>query len=217
MLNNSWQSHRWLPFALAALLIFPPGAGAQATGGAPQTAPFVQPTTIFDLKVIPLAGKQVVNDLQRRVMAPLVVQVRDQNDQPVEGADVFFRFPLEGPSARFSDRNNAKSFRTNADGQAAAIGWMANAREGTFLVQVTASRGTEQGTTAISMTNATRVTDQSGTRRKSWWSSPWAKIAVIAGAAGAIAAIVLVTHGSGSSSGTVVTATPGSPTIGGPQ
>ena len=41
-----------------------------------------------------------VNDIQRKVMAPLVIEVLDQNDRPVEGAEVVFRFPLEAPLRR---------------------------------------------------------------------------------------------------------------------
>ena len=68
-----------------------------------------------------------------------------------------FRFPLDGPSATFADQKNAQTFRTNADGQAAAIGWTANGKVGTFQVQVTASRGNELGSATISMTNVTRI------------------------------------------------------------
>ena len=90
-------------------------------------------------------------------MAPLVVQVVDQSDQPVDGADVVFRFPLDGPGASFAGQKNAQTFRTNADGQAAATGWTANGKVGTFRVQVTASRGNELGSATISMTNVTRI------------------------------------------------------------
>lgn len=113
--------------------------------------------------------------------------------------------------------------RTNSDGQAAAVGWTANNQVGTFQVQVTASRGNEQGSAAISMTNVTRIVSAEKTKRKSWWSSRWAKIGVIAGAAGVVAAIVLATRGGSSKSTTTttgtptITASPGPPTIGGPH
>jgi hypothetical protein len=166
------------------------------------------------LKVTALAGNQEMNDLEGGVMAPLVVQVLDQNDLPVEGADVVFRFPLAGPSASFPDQKNAQTFRTNVDGQAAATGWTANRQVGTFEIQVTASRGNELGSTVISMTNVTRITEQRKTRQKGWWSSRKAKIILIAGAAAVITVIVLATRSSGPR---VITATPGSPTIGAPQ
>lgn len=211
MPKESRRIRRWLAYALAVLLAWPSSAGAQTPA-----APAAQPATVRSLKVLPLAGNREMNDLEHRVMAPLVVQVLDQNDQPVDGAEVVFRFPLQGPSATFADHNNAKTFRTNPDGQAAAIGWMANGQVGTFQVQVTATRGNEQGSTSISMTNVTRIKEEAKARGKSWWSSRGAKIAIVAIAAGAAAAVVLVTRNSGSSKPPVITATPGSPTIGAP-
>ena len=61
-----------------------------------------------------LAGSGEMNDLERRVMAPLVVQVLDQNDRPMEGAEVVFRFPLNGPGATFPGGKNSVIVRTNA-------------------------------------------------------------------------------------------------------
>ena len=164
-----------------------------------------------------MAGHQEMNDLERKVMAPVVVQVLDQNDQPVEGADVTFRFPLEGASATFPDNSTALTARTNADGQAAATGWMANGKIGTFTIQVTAARGNEMGTNSITMTNVTRIVGDGHAKEKHWWSTKWGKVAIVAGAVGVAAGIVLATRGGGSSSPTVITGTPGAPTIGGPQ
>ena len=207
MPNCCQRTHRWLPLALVLLLALPPSATAQA--------PADQPATVRTLKVISLAGNQEMNDLENRVMAPLVVQVLDQNDQPVEGADVIFRFPLNGPSGNFPDQKTAETFRTNADGQAAATGWTANGKVGTFQVQVTASRGSEQGATTVSMTNVTRITEAQKRSRRKGWFSRWGKFAIGGGAAVVVAVVVLATRGGSSSR--VITATPGSPSIGGPQ
>ncbi len=215
MVGNVRRIKRWLPYALAGLLVLPPNVSAQEPASTPQGAPAAQPATVQSLKVILLSGNQGMNDLESKVMVPLVVQVVDQSDQPVDGADVVFRFPLDGPSASFANQKSSQTFRTNADGQAAAVGWAANGKVGTFQVQVTASRGNELGSATISMTNVTRITGAAKSREKHWWSSKWAKIGIAAGAAGIIAAIILATHGS--SGPTVITATPGSPTIGGPQ
>jgi hypothetical protein len=193
---------------LAVLLALPPCLLAQQPAQS-ETLPAVE-----NLKVIPLAGNHAMNDLERRVMAPLVVQVLDQNARPVEGAQVVFRFPLTGPGAEFSNHQPSQTVRTNADGQAAAIGWMAR-ESGSFEVHVTVSRGNELGETIVSMTNVNRVVGDGQEKHKTWWSNKWAKIAVIAGAAGVATAVILLTRG-GSNTKTV-TASPGSPTIGGPQ
>jgi hypothetical protein len=177
---------------------------------------------VQSLKVTPLAGDQGMNDLERRIMTPLVVQVLDLDARPVEGADVIFRFPLNGPSAAFPNQQTSQTVRSNADGQAAAVGWMANSEVGSFKIQVTASRGNEVGSATVTMTNVTRIVGDGTEKHKSRWSSKWAKIAIAAAAAGVVAGVVLATRGGGSGSGsgggtTTVTATPGSPTIGGPH
>jgi hypothetical protein len=216
MLGNTGRMVRWLPYALAGVLVLPPNVSAQTPTITPPGLS-AQPATVQSLKVIPLTRNQDMNDLERKVMAPLVVQVVDHNDQPVEGADVIFRFPLDGPSATFANQKDARTFRTNVDGQAAATGWMANSKVGTFQVQVTASRGNELGSAIVSMTNVTRIAGAGPGRSKSRWSSKWTKIGIAVGAAAVTVAIVLATRNSGPKSPIVVTGTPGSPTIGGPQ
>jgi len=215
----------WLATGLAVLMAFPPGIWAQApapptpvqapasTPAAGQAQPASLPT-VQDLRVVALSGNGGVNDLERKVMTPVAVQVLDQDGRPVVGADVVFRFPLRPPTAVFGNGLNVQTTRTNVDGQAAAANWMASGA-GTFQVQVAATRGNELGQVTITMTNATRVIEGEKTKGKSWWSHKWAKIGVIGGAAGLAAIIaVVLTRGKGT---TTVTATPGTPTIGAPQ
>src|ERR1700732_4786532 len=135
--NRSLSVHCWLPQALTILLaVGPVQAGDQAPSpqrpapnpqSNPQsnqqsTQPTAQPAAatpmaplpmIKSLKVTALAGNKDVNDLERGLMAPLVVQVLDQNDRPVEGAEVVFRFPLNGPGATFRGGNNSQTVHTN--------------------------------------------------------------------------------------------------------
>lgn len=167
------------------------------------------------LRVIALAGEGETNDIELRVMAPLVVQVLDQNARPVEGADVIFQFPMAGPSAAFANQQQTQVFRTNADGQAAATGWTANGQSGRFQVRVSAVRGTETGEAVISMTNATTgaAAAKKKDEAKHWWSSRWFKIAAIAGAAGAVTAGVLLSLDNGNPH--TVSVSLGTPSIGG--
>lgn len=211
--NRDRPARRWMAQLLTLLLSLPPALVAQQTSGPEQTKPAPLPT-VRSLKVVPLAGGQEMNDLERRVMAPLVVQVLDQNENPIEGAEVVFRFPPTGPSAVFANQQNAQTVKANSYGQAAAIGWTANNQVGSFRVHVTASRGNEIGEATIPMTNVTRITAEETDKRRSWWSSKWAKIAVIAAAAGVAAAVGLSKWGKSGGTATI-TAHPGSPTIGG--
>lgn len=203
--------HKAMALLMAGLLGVPSVVlGQQPAAAAP---PAVVPT-VRTLRILALAGRNSENDLQTGVMAPLAVQVLDINDRPVEGATVVFRFPLDGASAKFSDGQLTQTVRTNAGGQARATGWMANMVVGPFAVFVTASRGNEQGTLSIPMSNVPRFIPSKERKQKHWYTSKWAIIGYIAGAA-AITAIV-VSSGGGAGS-TTIRGVPGAPTVGGPQ
>lgn len=224
---------RWLPQALAVLLAVtqiqaaeqaavPPQPPAATSPAASNPAPAQPPAAVpveQNLKILVLAGQGEQNDLERRVMAPLVVQVEDQNDRAMEGADVIFRFPITGPSATFPGGKSFVTVRTNTTGQAAAVNWMANGQVGTFQIHVNASYGNQVGETTVSMSNVPRViVEAKKSKTKSWWSHRWVKIAVIGGAAAAIGiGVFLATRGGSKSSGSTVTISPGSPGVGAPH
>jgi hypothetical protein len=219
LVNRGLAVWRWLPHALIFLLAVPSGAHGQQAQ--PQVKPMAQLPIVQNLKVVALAGKDEMNDLERHVMAPLVVEVLDQNDRPVEGADVVFRFPLQGPSATFPDQKTSQTARTNAQGEAAARNWTANNQVGTFQVHATATYGNQMGETTFSMSNVTRIVEIKKNRKhQNWWSTRKFKIAVIAGGAAAVTAIVLAKELGGSSSKSTatptITITPGAPSVGGP-
>src|SRR5580658_1378577 len=110
----------WLSQVVSVLLALPPNAGAQQPAAPAETKSAAPAAVMQSLKVVALAGNGESNDLERRVMAPLVVDVLDLQDRPIEGAEVVFRFPLRGPSAVFADQKSAKTVRTNGQGEAAA-------------------------------------------------------------------------------------------------
>ena len=196
---------------------------AQAPGPQAQSPQAPAAPTIESLKVIPLAGRDEVNDIQRRVMAPLVVEVLDHNDRPVQNAEVVFRFPLQGPGATFPGAKTSLTARTNGQGQVAAMNWMANNEIGRFDVHVSASYGNQVGSVTFSMINANNVPQGKGAgasvgteKRGGWFSPTWVKVAVIGGAAAIAAGVFLATRG-GSKSSSTITITPGSPSVGGPH
>lgn len=203
----------------------PPAAPAPPAAQAPaQPPPPAQAGTIEGLKVIALAGRDEVNDIQRKIMAPLVVEVLDQNDRPVEGAEVVFRFPLEGPSATFAGGRTSVTVRTNGEGEAAATNWMANTQTGRFPVHVNASYGNQVGQATFTMSNGTRSARTNASvlapgveKHGGWFSPTWVKIAVIGGGAALVAGVILATHGGSSKSSSTITISPGAPSIGGPH
>jgi hypothetical protein len=222
---------RWLPQALAFLLVFTQLQAVAQQAATPQQppAPQASPQPAQPIAQLPverslqirvLAGKDEANDLERKIMAPVVVQVVDQNQRPVEGAEVVVRFPLSGPGAAFTGGKASQTIRTNAEGQAAALNWAANNQQGTFQVHVSASYSNQIGETTFSMTNANHVVEEGQrAKRASWWSHRWVKVAVIGGAAAIVAGVVLATRGGSSAGGggTTVIINPGGPTVGGPH
>jgi hypothetical protein len=233
-------TNRYLPVALAGLLVVTQAQAAEQAAVPAQVAPAqavpatpapqtpapvpapVQPVAQLpveqSLSIRVLAGNNEMNDLERRVMAPLVVQVSDHEERPVDTAEVVFRFPVSGPGATFSDGKTSKSVRTNGEGQAAALNWMANGQVGKFEVHVTATYGNQVGETTLTMINVTRVVDEKPkSTAAGWWSHRWVKVAVIGGIAVIGVGVFLATRGgSKTSSGTTIGVTPGSPTVGAP-
>jgi len=233
--GNRGSIRRCLPVALAWLLAITQAQAAEQAAvpaqaqpaqttpaePGPQNAPPAAPAQLpveQSLHVRILAGTDEQNDLERRVMAPLVVQVTDRDERPVEGADVVFRFPLTGPGATFGGGRTSQTVRTNTNGQAAALNWMANGQVGKFQVHVNASYGNQVGETTLSMANVARVVAVAPKSKPAgWWSHRWVKVAVIGGGAAVVAiAVVLATRGGSKSSGGGTTITPGSPTVGAP-
>jgi len=221
----------WLPQSLAAILVVtqiqadeqaaaPPqtpaapqaGAAANPSPAQPPAQPkaITQPPVEQSLKIRVLAGDKEMNDLERRVM--------DQNERPMEGAEVIFRFPINGPGATFSGGKSTVTVRTNGGGQAAATNWMANGQVGTFQIHVNASYGNQVGEATVSMTNVTRIVDEGKkASHESLWSHRWFKYAVIGGAALAVGlGVYFGTRGGSKSSGSTITIAPGPPQEGAP-
>lgn len=196
----------------------PPQAPSPAAApAAAQPIPAAQLPVEESLKIRVLAGNDEMNDLQRHVMAPLVVQVEDQNDRPMDGAEVVFRFPINGPTAIFAGGKSSATVRTNSVGQAAATNWMANGQAGTFEVHVNATYGNQIGEATLKMTNVTRIeAAQKTSKRKSLWSHTWVKVAVIGGAALAVGLGVYLGTRGGGKSGNTVGISPGTVTVAGP-
>jgi hypothetical protein len=166
------------------------------------------------LKILVLEGEGAVNNIEKRKGTPPVVEVRDENDRPVEGATVVFRLPPAGPGASFPGQQLSKSFRTNVQGQAIATGLLPNREAGRFRIHVTATADNRIGETDISQTNSPDTfssRQQPTSKLPHWWK--WAAVGIAAAAV--VGIVVATTGGSSSSPAHTVTVTPGPVTIGG--
>jgi hypothetical protein len=186
----------------------PPTAAAPVQPQAP-VAPL---PTVENLKVLVLEGQRSVNNTTRHIGIQPVVEVRDENDRPIEGATVVFRLPISGPGGAFPGKSPTFSSGTNAQGQAAASGFVPNDEQGRFDIHVTATYQNRTGETTISQTNSPNTLSLQGptTKKKPIWRNKY----VLIGAGAGIAVGIVLALTLGHSSPQQVTITPGAVTIG---
>lgn len=161
------------------------------------------------LKVTVIEGEGAAHETGKPVRRPPLVQVSDENGQPVPGAAVQFRVPTRGPGGLFSGGGGTLEVRTGSDGRAAASGLRANLFPGKYQIEVLA---VYEGMTASAVVHQMNVTSGGSASRK------W--IAVLAAAGGA-AAVGIVLAGRKSSASPAsqppgTTISPGAPSVGGP-
>lgn len=190
-----------------------PAVAAPAQQPAPQPAP--EPPGI--LKIVVLEGEGAVNDIRRRSATAPVVEVRDESDKPVAGAEVVFQLPPAGPGGVFYGWMRSQTVRSDAQGRAAASGYTPNDQAGRFNIKVTATLGNKRGSAVIAQSNAYRggsAPGISGGRSGLW------KILVGLGATGAVIGAVAATRNGGSAAPAAanpITITPGPITVGSPR
>ncbi len=166
------------------------------------------------LNIVIVEGEGAINNVKQRVNREPIVQVEDENHKPIAGAAVVFFLPNQGPSGFFANGGKSLTVTTNADGRATASAITRNNLSGQMAIRVTAAFAGQTATATITQTNVASVaTGLSGT----------AKLLLILGIAGGVAAgVVVATRGgsSSSNSGTPaappITITAGTPTVGAP-
>lgn len=168
------------------------------------------------LKLYVLEGKDAVNFIPDRKGTTPVVEVRDDNDLPVENVNVEYRLPESGPGGEFEDGKHIKTVLSNTAGQTQAP-FTVNDKPGSFSIQVTAKIDTRLGTTVIPQSNSLKALEGGVGARNHRWYKDW-RVLTIAGAAVAVTAVLLATRkSSSSSSSTTVVLTPGGPVFGAPH
>ena len=192
---------------LLVLLIIPAELNAQQPLPAPPAAPLME-----TLKILVLEGEGAINTVDKYSARPMVVEVRDQNDRPVEGAEVIFRLPPSGPGGSFPDKKPSRTARTNVQGQALASAFTPNNQTGRFKIHVTATFANQVGEADITQMNALLASSLNMQKLKPPKRFPlWKIIAIAGGGAAAIALIVVLTTGGDKT----ITILPGPVTIGG--
>ena len=188
-----------------------PQPQAPAAPAQPQV-PLAPIPTVENLKVLVLEGQGSINNTTSHIGVQPVVEVRDENDRPVEGAKVIFRLPPSGPGGSFAGNSLTFNSSSNAQGQAGAMGFVPNGEQGRFDIHVTATYQNRIGEVTISQTNSlnTLAILPPTKPKKSIWRNKYLWIGV--GAAVAVGVTLALVLGN-SNSTKAVTITPGAVTI----
>lgn len=198
---------------LLSLLLALPGMSwaqqPQETTAATPAAPALPPTTI---KLMVVQGEGAINNIEKRVVTEPIVEVRDQENRPLAGAEVVFTTPPSGPSATFFGASRTYTVKSDENGRARGTGLSPNVEEGTYPIDVTATLENLQTSLSITQTNARAP--ELKTDKKNGIS--WRLLTVIgAGVAAAIVAVSRRDSNNGSSTPTSISV--GGVSVGAPR
>ena len=171
------------------------------------------------LKIVVVQGEGAENNLRTRQATQPVVEVRDDGDKPVPGAEVVFQLPPAGPGGVFNGWMRTQTARTGPEGRAQTNGFAPNEEEGRFNIRVTSTSGNKTSNAIIAQTN-TRGTVNGGGHQAKSRKTMWTIIAIV-GVAALTGGIIAATRGGDKAADTAVaipvTITPGPVTVGGPR
>ncbi len=164
------------------------------------------------LKIFVLLGDRAINSIGSRLATAPVIEVRDERNLPIQGAEVVFQLPAVGPGGFFNGQKLTWTGRTDANGQAMPTGFSPNQHPGRFGIRVTASYGGRVGRALIVQTNSPKPVpvEARGPKRSGWW-----KPVTIFGVGGAVGGIVWATRRG--SERTTLVLQPGTVSFGGPR
>lgn len=165
-------------------------------------------------KLVVLQGLNGFNNISTKTAIEPVVEVRDDRDLPVAGAEVLFELPRTGASAFFPDKSLQLRTRTNDQGQAAGTGMLPNHIPGRFEIRVTSGSQQQAGLfipqrNVIDDKEAARIHVSPWRRKRTWIG--------LGASAGLSLGLILATRGGSPAAGTgnSLSITPGPVNIGG--
>jgi len=105
------------------------------------------------LKINVIEGEGSINNIRTKTGRDIQVEVVDEQENHVSGAEVTFVLPMDGPSGSFGNAEKKYSTTTDEGGRATTAGLRPNAIEGRFNIKVSASYKGREGSTVVSQTN----------------------------------------------------------------
>jgi hypothetical protein len=172
-----------------------------------------------ELNIVVVQGEGAINKVRQHVTQEPIVQIEDENHNPLSGAAVVFTLPTEGATGEFGNGSKTLTVLTDSRGQATAKGLRVNQFPGKLPIHINVSyRGLTARTNITQFDEGPPVATNGGGHGKLI-----AILAIVgAGAAGgAFFALRKNTNNTGSSSvnppPAAIGITPGTGTIIGPH
>lgn len=165
------------------------------------------------LKIVVLQGEGARHSIRSRHGVQTLIEVRDQENRPLPGAQVVFQLPAAGPGGTFPGGRLTQRTVTDARGQASTAGFAPNDQEGRFNLKVIAVSGDLKAEAVVSQVNQARTEIDARRRSKKAW--------IVLALGGAAAGVIAATRGGGGSAAATPTPTitlvPGPVSVGGPR
>lgn len=133
------------------------------------------------LQILVLEGTRAESYPASPGIAP-VVEVRDDIDRPIEGAQVTFALPQTGPGGTFQGGERSFTTRTNAQGQAMPTHFTMGSLLGPFYIRVSAKYRDLNAQTSILQSVAVRPRPTEAILHPRHSARKWVILGVIGGA-----------------------------------
>jgi hypothetical protein len=190
----------WLALTISLVLSLPNCLFAQAPP-APQ------------LQITILEGEGALNNIKQQTAREPIVQVQDENHNPVVGALVIFTLPQSGASGTFADGSTVFQGHTDALGQVKTSAISPNKVIGKYQIQVDARYHGLSAHSAVTQQNY-MGSNISSVHAAGHAAIPVKAVLIVAAVAAGVAVGVVVATQNGGSPGASVT--PSTSTVGAP-
>lgn len=118
------------------------------------------------LRVRIVDGDGGFNDIRNQIGHTITVEIRDQNNAPVAGAEVTLTAPEFGPSGTFENGTRTEVLTTDPAGRVHSRGIKPNDIEGRLIISVVARLQGLEGTAKIGQGNTAATVPMSSSQKK---------------------------------------------------
>jgi hypothetical protein len=169
------------------------------------------------LNVYILVGQRAVNSISTQTATAPIVEVRDERNMPVHGAEVIFQLPGAGPGGFFAGQQLTWTGTTDTNGQVVAADFLPNRETGSFTIRITARHDGRVANAIVEQKNSVKAAPVEGPKtgaQSSKRSRNWKIAALAIGGGAAAGGIIWATQRGGKPT---IVLQPGTVSFGGPR